>query len=221
MTHSDDDGLVLPPRLAPKQIVIMPIWRSDEDKATVLASCNELAAELAEQRYADKPVSVHVDARDVHGGKNWEHVKKGVPIRVEVGMRDIEKGSICVRRRDQPANQKEFIDRAEFVAGVGDMLESIQQGLYNKALAFRQEHTRRIDSLDEFREFFTSTNSKKTEIHGGFALAHWAPSEQTSAELKALKVTARCIPMGEKDEAGTCIFSGQPSPRRVLFAKAY
>ncbi len=225
MTHSDDDGLVLPPRLAPKQVVIMPIWRSDADKATVLASCKELATELADQRYAGQPVSVHVDARDVHGGKNWEHVKKGVPIRVEVGMRDIEKGSVCVRRRDQPVNQKEFIERSEFVAGVGGILESIQQGLYNKALAFRETHTQRIDSLDEFREFFTSTNSKRPEIHGGFALAHWAPSEQTSAELKALKVTARCIPMVKRaegeDEAGTCIFSGQPSPHRVLFAKAY
>ena len=221
MTHSDDDGLVLPPRLAPKQIVIMPIWRKDEDKARVLESCHELAAALREQSYAGEPVSVLVDARDVHGGKNWEHIKKGVPIRVEVGPRDIEKGSVCVRRRDQPPNEKAFLERGEFVSSVSSMLADIQDGLYQRALKFRDEHTESIDSLDEFRAFFTPKNGKKPEIHGGFALAHWAESDEASAELKKLKVTARCIPNQGKAERGNCIFSGKPSARRVVFAKSY
>ena len=221
MTHSDDDGLVLPPRLAPKQVVIMPIWRDEADKARVLESCDQLAAALCEQRFAGEPVTAFVDAREVHGGKNWEHVKKGVPIRVEVGPRDIEKNSVCVRRRDQPAFEKAFIDRAEFVGQVGGMLESIQAGLYERALAFRDERTKSIDSLDEFREFFTPSNAKKPGIHGGFALAHWAESEEATAELKKLKVTTRCIPNKGEAETGTCIFSGKPSARRVLFAKSY
>jgi len=222
MTHGDDDGLIVPPRLAPRQVILNPIWRSDDDKSKVLEHCDALAAEIREQRYADERISVFVDKRDIRGGeKNWEHVKKGVPIRLEIGPRDIEKGSVCMRRRDQPSNEKAFVDRGEFIATVSETLASIQSNLYDRATAFRDEHTRNVDSLEDFRAMFTPKNAKKPEIHGGFALAHWTESEEAKAELKKLKVTARCIPHEGEAEPGTCIFSGKPSERRVVFAKAY
>jgi prolyl-tRNA synthetase len=221
MTHSDDDGLVLPPRLAPKQIVILPIWRSDDDKAKVLDSCHALAAELRGERAWDEPLSVLVDDRDVHGGKNWEHIKKGVPIRVEIGQRDLEKGTVCVRRRDQSPNDKAFVDRGEFVARAADMLASIQASLLARATAFRDANTRQVDSLAELQAFFTPNNEQQPELHGGFALAHWADDPTVADLLKDQKVTARCIPLEGDDEPGTCIFTGRPSRRRVVFAKAY
>ncbi len=224
MAHSDDDGLVLPPKLAPQQIVIMPIWRSDDERAAVLDYCRTLATELRAQRYAEAPLRVLLDERDVHGGKNWEHVKKGVPLRLEIGPRDLASDSVCVRRRDRPATDKAFIPRAELISSAAGMLEAMQTGLYERALRFRGEHTRRIDSADEFRGFFSPENASKPEIHGGFAWAHVADEPEATAALKELKVTRRCVPLpddGGEAEAGACIFTGKPTERRLVLAKAY
>jgi prolyl-tRNA synthetase len=221
MTHSDDDGLVLPPRLAPKQIVILPIWRSDEEKTAVLDYCRKLAAELKAQRAWDAPLSVLIDDREQQGGKNWEHIKKGVPIRIEVGPRDIAKDSLCVRRRDQAASEKAFVPRAQFVAEAAATLASIQDGLLARAKKFRAENTRTLDSFDELKAWFTPKNAEQPEIHGGFALAHYSDGPDTQAALKELKLTPRCIPLDGPAEAGTCIVSGRPSDKRIIIGKAY
>jgi prolyl-tRNA synthetase len=223
MAHSDDDGLVLPPRIAPTQIVILPISPKEDTRAKVLQACNEIAGRLRELRYADLPVEVEVDRRDLGGGaKNWEWIKKGVPLRVEIGPRDLEKNAVAVSRRDQPVKAREFISNQEFISRVPELLDSIQQNLYDRAKKFRDEHTRVIQSKDEFYDFFTPKNLEKPEIHGGFALAHWNGSREVEEQIKSdLKVTVRCIPLDGSDGPGRCIFTGEPSARRVIWAKAY
>jgi prolyl-tRNA synthetase len=223
MAHGDDDGVVLPPRIAPTQIVILPITPKEETRAKVLEACDQLAQKLRANRYVDLPIKVEVDRRDLGGGvKNWEWIKKGVPVRVEIGPRDLEKDSVTVSRRDQPVKTKEYMAMKEFVQRAPDALSSIQQNLYERAKRFRDDNTRRIDNEKDFYDFFTPKNSAKPEIHGGFALAHWNGSREVEEKIKNdLKVTIRCIPLGDSAEAGPCIFSGEPSSRRVIWAKAY
>ncbi|MEC7923513.1 MAG: proline--tRNA ligase [Planctomycetota bacterium] len=220
MTHSDDDGLVLPPRLAPRHVVIIPIFRGDDERAEVLEYCEKLKAEIEEQTYDQARVRVELDSRDIRGGeKVWQHIKKGVPIRLEVGPRDMASDSVFMGRRDCSPKDKNGVARAEFIAQVPAILEEIQKNLYDRALAFRQERTRTIDSIDEFREFFAS--GEDGEHGGGFALAHFVDNGGGADVLKELKVTPRCIPIEGDDEEGKCIFTGEPSTRRVVFAKAY
>ena len=222
MMHSDDDGLVLPPRIAPEQIVILPITPKEETRAKVLEACDALALQLRGKIFAGSPLEVEVDRRDLGGGvKNWEWIKKGVPVRVEIGPRDLETSSVAVSRRDQPVKAKESMSLQEFAANAPEILISIQNNLYGRAKKFQDENTRVINSKDEFYEFFTAKNANKPEIHGGFALAHWNGSRQVEEQIKnELKVTIRVIPFGQA-EAGKCIFTGEPSPQRVVWAKSY
>jgi prolyl-tRNA synthetase len=225
MTHSDDDGFVLPPKLAPLHVAIVPIFRTDEEKARVLEYCRKLAAELRAQRFNDAAVRVTVDEREERGGeKVWHWVRKGVPVRLEIGPRDIDKDAVFAARRDRAPKDKESIGRAEFVAGIAATLQSIQDALYARALAFREAHTRRIDSRDEFYDFFTAprvAENAPTPIHGGFALTHFAGDVALEQKIKDdLSVTVRCIPLDES-EPGTCPFTGKPSSQRVILAKAY
>ncbi len=223
MTHADDDGMVIPPRVAPTQIVILPVTPKPETREAVWAAAEALATELRAQCFHGEPVSVEIDRRDIGGGvKNWEWIKKGAPVRLEIGPRDLEKGSVAVARRDRSPKEKAFVPMAEFPGQVAALLQSIQDGLYEKALAFREAHTRRIDTLEEFYDFFTAKNSDKPEIHGGFALAHWGGSPESEEKIKQdLKVTIRCIPRDLPEEPGRCIVDGSPSPQRVLWAKSY
>jgi prolyl-tRNA synthetase len=222
MAHGDDDGLVLPPRIAPTQIVILPISPKEETRAKVLEACNKLARELREKRYVDLALEVEVDRRDIGGGtKNWEWIKKGVPVRIEIGPRDLETNSAAVSRRDQPVKTKESMSIQEFVARAPEILASIQQNLYDRATKFRDEHTRVIESKQDFYDFFTPQSSEKPEIHGGFALAHWNGSGEVEEQIKRdLRVTIRVIPFGES-EPGRCIFTSEASVRRVIWAKSY
>ena len=223
MAHGDDDGVVLPPRVAPTQVVILPITTKEETRAKVLEACDKLARELREKVYVDLPIEVEVDRRDLGGGvKNWEWIKKGVPLRVEIGPRDLESSSVTVNRRDHPVKSKESMSMQEFVSRAPEILMSIQQNLYERAKAFCDDNTRTIDSKKEFYDFFTPKDSAKPEIHGGFALAHWSGSREVEEQIKSdLKVTIRVIPRGVGGEAGKCIFTGEPSSRRVVWAKSY
>jgi prolyl-tRNA synthetase len=222
MMHGDDDGVVLPPRIAPTQIVILPITAREETRTKVLEACDKLEARLREARYAGLPIEVAVDRRDLGGGvKNWEWIKKGVPLRIEIGPRDLEKNSVEVSRRDQAVKAKETVPVEEFAARAPEILGSIQDSLYARAMKFREMNTRVIESRDEFYDFFTPKNPAKPEIHGGFALAHWNGSREIEEQIKNdLKVTIRLVPFGES-EAGRCVFTGEPSSRRVVWAKSY
>ncbi len=223
MMHGDDDGIILPPRIAPTQIVILPVAPKEETRAKVIEACDNLAARLRDIRYADAPIEVIVDRRDLGGGvKNWEWIKKGVPLRVEIGPRDLEKNAVEVSRRDQAVKAKESMRVNEFVARVPEILGSIQDSLYARAKDFRDANTRVIESKKDFYDFFTPKNPAKPEIHGGFALAHWNGSREVEEQIKNdLKVTIRVVPMDDSPEPGKCIFTGEPSARRVVWAKSY
>ncbi|MBA3883675.1 MAG: proline--tRNA ligase [Chthoniobacterales bacterium] len=223
MAHADDDGLVLPPRIAPTHVVIVPITPKGETRAAVHAAANNLAAALRSISYGGSPLEVEVDQRDLGGGvKNWEWIKKGVPLRVEIGPRDLESGNVAVTRRDQPVKSKEFVLANDFVCRAIEILDSIQHNLFDRAKQFRDANTRIIESKEEFYDFFTPKNPSKPEIHGGFALAHWDGSREVEEQIKSdLKVTIRCIPFTGTPERGTCVFTGAASPQRVVWAKAY
>ncbi len=224
MTHADDDGMIIPPRIAPAHAVILPVTPKEESRQAVLDACQALAQKLQSLSYHGVPVTVEIDQRDVAGGtKNWDWIKRGVPIRIEIGPRDLEKGSVAVACRHLPHKQKAFLPTDELVERFPAMLEEMQEALFSKALAWRDEHTRDIDSWDDFKAFFTPADSEKPEIHGGFARAHWDGTRETEERIKEeLKVTIRCIPLNsEESEPGECVLTGKPSKSRVLFAKSY
>lgn len=220
MTHSDDDGLVLPPRLAPKQVVLLPIYRNDEERSKVLPYCESLQKELQAQSFADAPIRVTIDDRDIRGGeKKWQHVKRGVPYRLEIGPRDIESNSVFACRRDEPKAQG--VDRNKFVKTITKRMEDLQQKLFNAALQLREDNSREFTDLNEFREYFTPQNADEPEIHGGFATCHFVDEPEIEATLKELKVTPRCIPLDQEETVGKCIFTGKETKTRGVFAKAY
>jgi len=223
MAHADDDGLVLPPRIAASQVVIIPVTPKPETRQMVIDAAETLAASLRTTTYAGEPIRVEIDLRDIGGGtKTWDWIKRGVPVRIEIGPRDLEQGTVAVARRDRGPKEKQFLANAEADSVLPSILAEIQSGLLDRAIAFRDEHTRVIDSMDEFYAWFTPENSSKPEIHAGFALAHWNGSAEVEAKIKAdLKVTIRCIPFEATPSPGTCIFTGEPSAQRVVFAKSY
>ncbi len=223
MTHSDDDGLVLPPRIATAHAVIIPVIHKEETRSEVLSYCHALAKELGQQVYYGRNLQVQVDERDMRGGdKVWSWIKKGVPIRIEIGPRDIAQDALCVTRRDQPHKQTVSMSRQELVRQLPSILDAMHDALLEKALAFRLQHTHRIDSKEEFYRFFTPKNTEQPEIHGGFALCHWSGDPQVEEIVKNdLNVTIRCIPLDGCEEEGSCVISGAKSSRRVIFAKSY
>ncbi len=225
MTHADDDGLVLPPRLAPAHVVILPVFKQGDDAARtkVMSFIEPLAKELRAVRWNDRRLEIEVDARDIRGGdKQWEWVKKGVPLRLEIGPRDVDSGSAMLARRDRAPKDKVAVPRADLAARIPTLLDEIQAGLFDRARAFRKANTRRIDARADFDAYFTPKNDDKPEIHGGFALSHWCGRGECEAAIKeALKVTIRCLPFDAEREAGGCIVCGQPSERRAVFAKSY
>ena len=218
MTHADDDGLILPPRLAPKHVVLLPIYRSDEERAEVIPYCESLKTELEAQAYSDGKVEVVIDDRDIRA-KHWEHVKKGVPLRAEVGPKDIAKNGVFLARRD--TGEKQGIGRNEFVATVSQTLTEIQDNLFARASKLRDDNTCEITELNDFKDYFTAKSAGKPEIHGGFATCHFVEEPSVDELLKKLKVSIRCVPLEGGDSSGTCIFTGKPASRIGVFAKAY
>jgi prolyl-tRNA synthetase len=223
MAHGDDDGVILPPRVAPAQVVILPVAPKPETRDAVFAACDALAAKLRARSYGGDAMRVEVDKRDLGGGqKTWDWIKRGVPVRVEIGPRDLEKGTVAVARRDRAHKEKTFPTADELVAGIENTLQEIHEALLARATVLRDQNTVKIDSKEEFLRFFTAQKKDKPEIHGGFASAHWDGSAEVEAEIKdELKVTIRCIPFDAPEEDGVCVWSGRPSKRRVLFAKSY
>lgn len=209
MAHSDDDGLVLPPKLAPIHVVIVPIFKTTEELDRISEHANKIADELRKQGY-----SVKFDNRDTHkpGFKFAEYELKGVPVRIAIGPRDLENKTVEVARRDTKEKQVMALD--SIVTKVPSLLDSIQENIYKKALAFRTSMITPVNSFDEFK--------KVLDEKGGFVLAHWDGTPETEAAIKdETKATIRCIPLDAREEAGVCIYSGKTSSKRVLFARAY
>ncbi len=220
MAHADDDGLVLPPRVATQQIVIMPITPKEDTREAVIASCNALAETLRHQVYRGEPLRVHVDTRDLSGGvKKWEWVKKGVPIRIEIGPRDIETRKICVQRRDQPVSAKDFPTKDEFIRGATEILDVIHHTLLSRATAFRDANITPCDSLEAFHAHWAQDNP-------GWLLTPWAGDAEQENELsKQHKITIRCIPLDSVSlpQAGgdKCFLTGQQTATRALWGRSY
>jgi len=222
MTHSDDDGLIVPPRLAPAHVVILPITIKAERPEDVLAYCRKLRDELSAVRYHERQIEVELDERDLRGGeKNWSWIKKGIPIRLEVGPRDMAQDSVFMARRDLGTSEKQSLTRTAFIEGLPALLDTMQDNLYQRALQFRQRRTREIDSKDELYAYFGDSAADAAASDAGFALTHWCGDPAIEEQLKQdLGVTLRCIPL-EASAPGTCPFSGKPSAQRVIWAKAY
>lgn len=214
MTHSDDDGLIVPPKIAPSHIVILPIIHKEEDRADILAYCEKLAKDIRDVRYHGQRLRVEVDTRDLPGGeKGWSWVKKGVPIRLEIGNKERTADSVFMGRRDKEYKDRAVITREVFLTTAIEQLDEMQNNLLARARAFQKTNTVVINSKEEFYEFFKGD--------GGFALAHWNGDAAIEAQIKQdLSVTIRCIPF-ENSDAGKCIFTGEPSKQQVIFAKAY
>ncbi|TJZ54942.1 proline--tRNA ligase [Sphingobacterium olei] len=209
MAHSDDQGLILPPKLAPIQVVIVPIFRTEEEKETIDAFVDNLMAELK-----GIDISVKFDDRDTQrpGFKFAEWELKGVPLRVAIGARDMQNGTVELARRD--TQTKETVAQEGLSAKIESLLDEIQVNIYQKALKFRDSHITEVNSYDEFKEIL--------ETKGGFISCHWDGTVETEKRVKEeTKATIRCIPLDNKEEEGICIFTGKPSVQRVLFAKAY
>ncbi|MCO6046737.1 proline--tRNA ligase [Aeoliella sp. ICT_H6.2] len=215
MSHADDDGMVIPPKLAPAHVAILPIYKNDEERAVVLPYCQSLKAELEAQTFDGAAVRVKLDDRDIRGGdKKWQWVKRGVPIRAEIGPRDVKGEGAFVARRDI-GGKGTGTPRGELVAGITKMLEEMQQNLYDRAAKLREESTVELNSMDEFQKFFAE------DAPGGMAYCHFVDGAEMEAKLKAMKLTARCIPLDGKEEKGKCIFTGGESQQRGVFARAY
>ena len=209
MTHSDDQGLVLPPNLAPFQVVIVPIYKGQEQLDAISQVANEIVQDLKLHG-----VSVKFDNRDTHkpGWKFNEYELKGVPLRIGIGPKDLEKRTVELARRDTLT--KEFVAKEDIVETVVDLLKEIQENLYTKTKNYRDTHITPVNDFEEFKEVL--------ETKGGFLSAHWDGTAETEEKIKQItKATIRCIPMDAVEEEGKCVFSGAPSNRRVLFAKAY
>ncbi|MBU1195378.1 MAG: proline--tRNA ligase [Proteobacteria bacterium] len=219
MVHSDDDGLVLPPRIAPAHAVIMPILKKGDDNREVMESARGLKDVLEGKLYHGRKINIEIDDRDTGGARGWDWVKKGVPVRIELGPRDIEQNMVSVARRDQAVNEKQSINREEFISEFTNILDNIQDTLFNRAIAFRKENTFEIDDKKAFYKIYQKARGYK---NGAFVMAHWCGSQDCESTIKDhLSVTIRCIPFDSPVEEGSCICCGNSSSRRVLFAKAY
>jgi prolyl-tRNA synthetase len=209
MTHSDDNGLVLPPSLAPNQVVIVPIYKSEEEFAAVSEVAKGILSDLRA-----KGITVKFDDRDTQrpGAKFAQHELQGVPLRIAIGPKDLENATVELARRDTLT--KSVVALSDLTSTVESLLKEIQETLFQKALNFRDSHITEVNSFEEFKDVL--------ENKTGFISAHWDGTNETEEKIKELtKATIRCIPLEMKEEEGVCVYSGKPSKGRVLFAKAY
>lgn len=223
MTHGDDDGMRIPPRAASKHVVIIPIVNKPEMAPEIFAYAEEIAQSLRALSYHGESVSVIIDKRDLRGGeKNWDWIKKGVPLRIEVGPRDLETRSLMLCRRDRPAKEKQSYQMEELPTHLISILEEMQSSYFAQARAYRDAQIRRdVDTLDALKAFFTPKNEAKPEIHGGFVWAKWCGDAETEKLLDELKLTIRCLPLEQSGTVGRCILTGKPATIDVVIAKSY
>jgi prolyl-tRNA synthetase len=210
MVHGDDQGLILPPRLAPHQVVIVPIFKTDEEKALVFEAAKKIRAQLVKAN-----IRVKVDEREGQSPgfkfNDWE--MRGVPLRMEIGPKDVAKGSVVLARRDRPGKEgKSFVSQEGIAESVEQLLAAIQKALFDRALEFRNTHTLEPKSVEDFR----------LAVEQGFARSHWCGDSKCEEQIKEnTKATLRCIPMEQPGGTGPCLFCGKPSSEVAVFGKAY
>ena len=222
MIHGDDDGIILPPKIASAHVVLLPIVRKSDDRENVMAYTESLAEQLRETYYHHRKLVVEIDNRDIGGARGWDWIKKGIPLRVEIGPRDIAQDSVYVGRRDKAHNEKVSLKKDKFVGDITGILDEIQDRLFARAQNFSNEHTLSFDDRQTFYDFFTPQNMQKPEIHGGFAVSPWCGEEACELKLKdELSVTIRCLPFEQENSPGACIGCNKPGTIQAVFAKAY
>ena len=211
MTHSDDDGLILPPQIAPVQVAIVPIYNNDQERSETLVFADDITNRLKEK--IDQ-LQIKIDSSENlrPADKFFHWIQQGVPVRIEVGPRDVKKQSAMVARRD--IREKNAVPVEQITQHVVDLLEKIQQNLFERALNYRKENTRTVSSYSEFKEIISN--------QGGFISAHWDGSKEVEAQIKQeTKATIRCLPLEKNPEPGKCMVTGLPSAQRALFAISY
>ena len=223
MVHSDDDGLRLPPKVAPKQVVIIPMLNKPGEEEAIMAYSNAVADDIRKQSWAGAPVSVLVDKRDMRPiDKKWQWVKRGAPIRLEIGTRDMESNSVFMGRRDRSLKAAESVSRDQVADLVVSSLTEIQNNYFALAKMLLDEHTHSdIDSFAAFESFFTPENMEKPEIHGGFVRAKYCGNAECEEKAAVLKVTIRCLPLDQGGSEGKCVICGGPAKTDAIWAKAY
>ncbi len=223
MTHADDDGMRMPPRIAPWQIVITPIFRDDSDREKILSYCEALKADLQKKVFGGQVLRVKLDARDIPGpDKKWEWIKKGAPLVLEIGPRDVEGGKVCVMRRDQLAMGKRFLARDEFVGMAANELVAIQKAMFDEALKLQQSRTvTHIKTKPDFDAYFSKDADSSFSGGQGFVRAKWSGDPASLKFLDEHAVTIRCIPLDQDGKTGTCVLTGAPATQDVIFARAY
>jgi len=216
MTHSDDNGLILPPRIAPSQAVILPIIHKEEHRKPLLDYCRKLQQELTALNYHGKPLRVELDDRDLRAGeKGWSWIKKGIPLRLEIGMRELEADSVTLLRRTDGPKESTKVPVGELLETITATCDAIQKSLYEKALAFNESHLHKIGTKEEFYKFFDKGGK-------GFVLAGWGEDDSIEERIqKDLSVTVRCLPDAYASEKGTCPFTGKTNMPLALYAKSY
>jgi prolyl-tRNA synthetase len=221
MTHGDDNGCVLPPRIAPWHVIIIPVFHKSTDSQAILNSCYELKEACAALHYGAEAIRVSVDNSDKRAGdKQWAWVKKGVPIRIEIGPQEYQNNTVSYRLRSEEPLEKHLCSRDEFLQQLPVYLETMQTHYFQKAQNLREENTREVHSKEEFYQVF-SQDAKQPAIHP-FVLAYWCEDDESEKAMKSdLQVTARCIPSNSQEKRGICIFSGKKDARLTLFARSY
>jgi prolyl-tRNA synthetase len=219
MVHGDDNGLRVPPRIAPKHAVILPVVPKEDQEEAVFNFADKVAQAASSAHYMSNPVVVSVDKRDLRGGdKSWQWIKKGIPLRIEVGPRDIEKNSVVLYRRDKGPKDKEFIPLEKLSEVIPAVLEEIQASYLAQATAYKEERTRTdITNYENFQEFFSCSEG----LDGGFVIAPWSEAPESEALLAELKVSVRCIPFNAQAAEGPCVLTGQKASKVAVFAKSY
>ncbi len=223
MVHSDDDGFIVPPRISHQHAVIIPVIPKDEMKEAVLSFANKVKERMHTIHYHGNALEARIDSRELtNGEKQWHWIKKGVPLRIEIGPKEVEKNQVCIAVRTKGHKDKLFLSIEELEHKLPQILDDMQRFMYEKASAFLKEHTREIHTKEEFAKFFTPKDLEKPEIHGGFAKVYFVSDSALEKKLKEeFAVTIRCIPFDQPREEGTCIFSGKKTRQQVIFAKSY
>ena len=221
MTHGDDDGMRVPPRVAPNHVVVIPVVPKSEHEESVFAACQELVKSLSQVQYHGAALRVTFDKRDIRGGeKSWQWIKKGIPLRIEIGPRDLAERKSVLFRRDKGAKDKEFLSVDTLANLIPSLLDEIQQNYYDQALELQQSRTNSsITSVLEFREYFSDEGVGNKS---GFVRVPWCGDEDCfDGLLDELKVTIRCIPLEQSQSLGTCVFTGKQAKFEAIFARAY
>jgi len=224
MTHADDDGLRLPPAVAPSQIVIVPIIREEADKEKVLSFCEDVARQCREHHYMGQSLRVRIDTRDQQSSeKRWSWIRKGAPLILEIGPRDVDSGSVSVTRRSDIAGKKEILSAADFTARVVDELKACHKKLYDDAVVLSAARTRTdVKTLDEFKAYFGTSGDESYNNGQGFVRAGFCGDEAAVADLlKSMGVTIRCLPFDQANMPDTCVLTGRPATTVAIFARSY